>query len=386
MLQALCESVQKGQGAFYRYITANDVGITGGHQAGFYVPKQGAGILFDELGEKGANKDKLVRITWQDGQVTDSRFVYYGQGTRNEYRITRFGRSFPFLQECYVGSLLVLVKQSECDYEAYVLSSDEEIDGFFGHYGLTPTAKDCILLPKSVTNRSYAHNDFIELFLSKYDDFPNGQTMAFWGQKYQLCCSGLNRQRLLKEPDNTLLAWIDAEYQLYQALEAKLYAPICDAPLGSIAQLLELANTILNRRKSRAGRSLELHLERLMQRFGLLFETQVRTEGNKRPDFIFPSAAAYHSISFAKEKLLFLAAKTTCKDRWRQILNEADRIEHKYLFTLQKGVSLAQLREMEQERVSLVVPQAHISSFAKEYQAKIYTLGRFVQIVQQSQL
>ena len=29
------------------------------------------------------------------------RFIYYGQGTRNEYRITNFGRDFPFLTyEC----------------------------------------------------------------------------------------------------------------------------------------------------------------------------------------------------------------------------------------------------------------------------------------------
>lgn len=41
-----------------------------------------------------------------------------------------------------------------------------------------------------------------------------------------------------------------------------------------------------------------------------------------------------------------LAVKTTCKDRWRQILNEADKIHQVHLFTLQEGVSLAQYREM----------------------------------------
>ena len=31
-----------------------------------------------------------------------------------------------------------------------------------------------------------------------------------------------------------------------------------------------------------------------------------------------------------------LAVKTTCKDRWRQILNEADKIHQVHLFTLRE--------------------------------------------------
>jgi hypothetical protein len=53
-----------------------------------------------------------------------------------------------------------------------------------------------------------------------------------------------------------------------------------------------------------------------------------------------------------------LAAKTTCKDRWRQILNEADRIPAKHLLTLQEGVSEGQFREMNDAGVRLVVPRA----------------------------
>ena len=375
-LTQVLAAVSEGKQAFFRYITANDVGVTGAHQAGFYVPKAAAGVLFDDLGQKGMNKDKMVRITWLGDLTTDSRFIYYGQGTRNEYRITRFGQKFPFLRPEYAGSLLVLVQHDETEYSGHVLVRDEDIEGFFEHFCISPTSSECVLQPKK--EHRYEQEAFINLFLSKYADFPNGQTMAFWGQKYQLCCGSLGKEALLKNPDNALLAWIDAEYRLYQAMEEKVYAPIYLNPLGSITELIEIANTILNRRKSRAGKSLELHLDRILRRFGISFETQVRTEGRKRPDFIFPSASAYHSAAYPSEKLVFLAAKTTCKDRWRQILNEADRIEHKYLFTLQKGISLAQLREMEGEGVSLVVPQSHIPSFDREYQPKIYSLQAFI--------
>lgn len=82
------------------------------------------------------------------------------------------------------------------------------------------------------------------------------------------------------------------------------------------------------------------------------------TEGNKKPDFIFPSGEAYHNSSFDIQKLVTLAAKTTCKDRWRQVLNEANRLKDspKYLCTLQQGISGAQMDEMQAENVVLVVP------------------------------
>lgn len=66
------------------------------------------------------------------------------------------------------------------------------------------------------------------------------------------------------------------------------------------------------------------------------FATQAVTEGNKKPDFLFPSAGAYHDTEFPVENLRMLAVKTTCKDRWRQILNEADKIHQVHLFTLQR--------------------------------------------------
>lgn len=134
-----------------------------------------------------------------------------------------------------------------------------------------------------------------------------------------------------------------------------------------------------NRRKSRAGKSLELHLEQLFNEYGLkTFETQAVTEGNKKPDFLFPSAQAYHDEAFPEQKLRMLAVKTTCKDRWRQILNEADRIQDIYLFTLQEGVSVAQFQEMQQERVRLVVPSSLHDKYPKAIREYLISLETFI--------
>jgi|SRR6185437_105578 len=112
------------------------------------------------------------------------------------------------------------------------------------------------------------------------------------------------------------------------------------------------------------------------------FVSQGVTEDNKKPDFLFPNIEAYNNPKFNSDKLVMLASKTTCKDRWRQILNEADRIETKHLFTLQQGISKNQLDEMYKYKVCLVVPQTYLGSFPKEFRSKILTLEQFVSRVQ----
>jgi hypothetical protein len=82
-----------------------------------------------------------------------------------------------------------------------------------------------------------------------------------------------------------------------------------------------------------------------------------------KPDVVIPSAEAYLDPDWPLERIFVVGVKTTCKDRWRQVLNEARRVERKYILTVQPGISEAQLREMHEARVSLVVP----SSLHREY-------------------
>jgi len=73
-----------------------------------------------------------------------------------------------------------------------------------------------------------------------------------------------------------------------------------------------------------------------------------------------------------------LAAKTTCRDRWRQVLNEAARIPVKHLLTLQEGVSEGQFREMTEAKVQLVVPEPLIEKFPRSIRPHIQTLESFI--------
>lgn len=151
-------------------------------------------------------------------------------------------------------------------------------------------------------------------------------------------------------------------------------------PFDTIDELVACANTLLNRRKSRAGKSLEHHLTEVFRIANLSVDSQVTTEDKKKPDFIFLVQFNITTIHLIKINY-FLAAKTTCKDRWRQILNEADRIEEKHLFTLQQGISENQLNEMYKHKVTLVVPRPYINSFPSAYRNKILSLENFVSMV-----
>lgn len=381
---AICK-VQNAKHAFCRFITANDTGKNGSHQAGFYIPKCAAPLLFDVPGEKGENKDKLVKVKWQDDFVTESRFIYYGQGTRNEYRITRFGKSFPFFEEDNVGDLLIIAQQSEDYYHSFILQTDQDIDDFFAYFNLSSEMTNQLIDVKQADTPEKQLETGIQELVTLYTNFPETKQMAKFAREIYNKVHKITDTEVCKNPDLQLLKWIDTEYSLFRAFEEKVYAPIYSVSFPNCQELVKFSNVILNRRKSRAGKSLEHHLATIFTAARLEFEEQAVTEDNKKPDFLFPNGEAYHNLLFPSENLVFLGAKTTCKDRWRQVLNEANRIETKYLFTLQQGISKNQLREMKHEHLKLVVPASYRASFDKEFQPEIETLASFVEMVKMKQ-
>lgn len=385
ILNSAIARVQNAKHAFCRFITANDTGKNGSHQAGFYIPKCAAPLLFDSPGKKGENKDKLVEVKWQDDFITLSRFIYYGQGTRNEYRITRFGKGFPFFEEDNVGDLLVIAQQSENYYHGFVLQTDQDIDDFFAYFNLSSeTTNQLIDIEQAITPEKQLDNE-IQNLIGLYTEFPETRQMAKFAREIYNKVHKITDAEIRKTPDLQLLKWIDTEYSLFRSFEEKVYAPVYSVPFPNCQEMIKFSNIILNRRKSRAGKSLEHHLATLFTAAQLEFEEQAVTEDNKKPDFLFPNGEAYHNLSFPAENLVFLGAKTTCKDRWRQVLNEANRIETKYLFTLQQGISKNQLLEMRHEHLKLVVPASYRTSFDKEFQPEIESLASFIGIVKNKQ-
>lgn len=385
ILNIATSKVQQSKAALCKFITANDTGTTGGHQCGYHVSKDAWSMFLDVEATRGSNIDIPIRIRWQNDFETESRFKYYGVGTRNEYRITRFGRGFPFLNDENVGDLLVLARFDKDYYEAFVLQTDDDIDDFFSYFNLSYDKTNQIIDVHQLELPEQRLLTLIEKFVARYADFPDTRVMASGARMCFNEANGIITRNIEAAPDDVLLGWLDTEYTLFKYMEEKVYSDITTKPFSSVDTFVAMANEVLNRRKSRAGKSLEHHLADIFTHNKLIFEEQVITEEKKKPDFIFPNGQCYHNLTFPGDLLTVLGAKTTCKDRWRQVLNEADRVDDKYLFTLQQGISSNQLKEMQDYRLHLVVPHKYLTSFPKEYRSGICDLSAFIGMVKDRQ-
>ena len=356
-LESAISDALNARKALCKFISRNDVGATGGHQCGFYLPKS-AWQLFAQKGPiKGTNHKASVRIEWPGNLVTESVVTWYGQGTRSEYRLTRFGRSFPWLDEGLVGSLLVLIPFTLSKFKAYVLESDDEIETLQASLGIETLGEWGVFVgghAKRETQDECLDRVFRET-VNSLSDFPPGSWMASRARDAVKECAG---DQTGTSADIRLLKWIAAEYQLFRTLERKISLPSIQQGFKDVDSFISVAATVMNRRKSRAGHSLEYHIEELLSAERLPFDRQARIDGKVRPDLLIPGKAAYEDPSFPSSRLIVAGLKTTCKDRWRQILNEGKRVKEKHLLTLQEAVSSDQLIEMREANVTLIVPKA----------------------------
>lgn len=386
IVEAAITSVTKSTKSFCKFISANDAGKTGAHQEGFYIPKNSVSLMFDPPGVKGNNHERFITIKWQGDFETRSRFIYYGKGTRNEYRLTRFGRGFPFLTDENVGDLFILSHIDGDYYEGFVLGADDDIEDFFTAFNISSADTNRLIAKVNTVTASETILDCFERYITTLQtDFPSTIDLAVNARICYNRIFNISDHCIQNKPDDMLLKWLAAEFDLFKTIENYRYSDRIQTPFKNVEELIVYANTILNRRKSRAGKSLEHHLTEIFKKSALDFEIQVVTEENKRPDFIFPGSAYYHNTTTDPDRLVFLAAKTTCKDRWRQVLNEADRIPEKHLFTLQQGISTNQLAEMYKYNVILVVPEPYMKSFPVSFRPRILNLERFLTHVKTKQ-
>lgn len=80
-----------------------------------------------------------------------------------------------------------------------------------------------------------------------------------------------------------------------------------------------------------------------------------------------------------------LGSKSTLKDRWRQVLAEADRIEQKHLLTLEPAISEPQTSEMRAKNLQLVVPKSLHATFRPAQQGWLMSLDAFIDFVEDRQ-
>tara|TARA_R110000868_G_scaffold1383_5_gene10626 strand:+ start:1870 stop:3096 length:1227 start_codon:yes stop_codon:yes gene_type:complete len=194
----------------------------------------------------------------------------------------------------------------------------------------------------------------------------------------------------VEAPDEALVSWMDHEEALFRYLEKQIVAERLEqgfmlAKGPDVDGFIGFSLSVQNRRKSRAGWAFGHHVAAVLDAHELRYKREATTEKRNGPDFLFPGESAYHDKDFDVSLLSMLAAKTSCKDRWRQVLAEANRIGEKHLLTLQPGISLAQTSEMQAERLQLVVPRPIFSSYLEDQQAWLLDVSDFLALVKDRQ-
>ena len=163
-------------------------------------------------------------------------------------------------------------------------------------------------------------------------DLPPGVRMAQAGQE-------LAETRLGRElsSDDRLAFGLDAETELYFAITHELgerkLAALREAGAG-FAAVAAYVMQVSQSARSRRGSSLQWHFAYVLERAGVPFTSQCATEGKEKPDFVIPGYNEYHDPRYPPDRLRMVACKSTVKERWRQILTEAARIDEKSLLTL----------------------------------------------------
>jgi len=217
-------------------------------------------------------------------------------------------------------------------------------------------------------------DDWLDRILARFpgDDFPATGAFSSFARETLPDVSALD------DPDAALVAWMDREEMLFRTLERHHVQKQIDAGFKDVDHFVAVSLSVQNRRKSRAGRAFEAHVETALHAHGLVFETGARTEDNQKPDLLFPSSAAYGNADWAADCLSMLGVKTSCKDRWRQVLAEARRVETKHLLTLERPISVPQTDQMAANRLQLVVSAPYVPAYTDAQQAWVWDVQRFI--------
>lgn len=209
-------------------------------------------------------------------------------------------------------------------------------------------------------------------------NFPSTTIFSQFAREtcYLDCPAALN-------PDYALMAWMEHEEMLFRTLERHIVKEQLDQGFVDVEDFVRFSLSVQNRRKARVGYALEHHLAAIFELNNLKFGRQVVTENRATVDFLFPGQSYYRDVSYPDDQLVMLASKSTCKDRWRQVLAEAKRIKIKHLFTLEPAISVHQTNEMDAHNLRLIVPSALFPTYTERQKAWLITLSSYIAYVKE---
>ncbi len=370
----------------------------------------GSGALRQLFGDED-RRDMDARFIWlgeqQDALTVEGKMSWYDarrrHPTRSEYRL--YYRSNTVTEMMNEDDLFFLAICKNGDVLAIIVPAGGTIQNqIMWLFGLDANiARDFIV--RDISPSDHDELDFAARYIldelgidlpepdaGRLDELiePFGLMFPKTRELSQLARRSLSGVDAVADPDQALVLWMEREEQLFKRLErrivdARLRAGFISADTADIDGFLAYSLSVQNRRKSRAGHALENHLEALFLANNLRFVRGAETENKNKPDFFFPGQAEYRDPGFTPKHLVMLGAKSTLKDRWRQVLSEAERITEKHLLTLEPGVSENQTREMQAKHLKLVVPSAVQKTYTSAQQSWLSSVADFIRFVKTTQ-
>lgn len=407
------------EGVAAKRLSAVEVDLLKSHQHEFQGVESLKAILGEPVG-KVPYDARVIYLTDDDDQplLENAKFTWYetraGErargGTKNGRMRWEYRLYFPTTNvslNAAVGDLLVIAKRRDGGLLVIVAengsSISRQIEWLFGftdlaHPGFSikselETEQDRIEFASRFILESIgvvvetSAESYLDVMLSKFKGkFPTTRDFSAYAR------STLKDVDPRDDPDVVLMTWMEREEILFRTLERYLIADRLsngfsgEATAGvDVDGFLSFSLSVQNRRKSRVGLALENHLELLFVENGLRHSRTAVTENKAKPDFLFPGVAEYRNLEYEAGKLTMLGVKSTCKDRWRQVLAEADRIGDKHLLTLETSISAHQTDEMAAKRLHLVLPRGLHRTYTQTQQGWLMDVAGFMALVRERQ-
>jgi len=231
-----------------------------------------------------------------------------------------------------------------------------------------------------------AHNGTLPQLIEQYRQIPDGDAITALAQSswlaadprrsfnpFTLDLPGNELRQLTTEIEFTIYRSHELRFRAAQALEIIFrdgIAPTTEQIVQRVVRnFIPLYQVMLNasqQRKTRVGAGFEAHIRKMLEA-GQIPHAEQAVVSTRRPDFVLPNKLLYVSRS---ADALVLAAKTTLRERWKQVPME-QRNCTVFLATMDEKVTRSAVRDMANLQITLVVPEAFkadrtVVEYAKE--------------------
>lgn len=391
------------------------------HQAGVYIPpEQRDSGFFPTLHTKdrsssgpgtAAIHEAFFRTEWpQCGEAFESRLVHY-TSKGEETHLTGLPRAA--FSELAPASLLVIgraiKKNSSVVYRCLTVDSrSDDAEVLFDWLSIDSSVVATIRDPKLERGRRQERSaTFLEqaLFAIKngaFDEFslkhsviPSTEELASLANTQYMRMHGLTALDPFKidKPGDALRTISRIiEWEIFKDLQMKARSlglirivvgddfsttsieKVVTSLVTNFQHIDALLLSASQQRKSRAGYSFEHHIEKMLSDGLLPYKKQVVLEAKRRPDFVMPTTAFLKSQKRAKGDALVLSAKTTLRERWKQVPREVANCAL-FLATVDENIAGNAIEHMCSLEIVLVVPESLKNSDVTEYKNHRNVIG-----------